>query len=78
MSNSPAEDALLTEFGQRVRRRRHELGLSQEDLAEQAGMHRTYVGSIERGERNVALVNIIRLCDALRTSPQDLLHDLHR
>lgn len=52
-------------FGQRVRARRVELGLSQEALAQLAGLHRTYVGSLERGERNVALINILRLGRAL-------------
>ena len=56
-------------FGQRDRARRYELGLSQEALAEAAGMHRTYVGSRERGERNVALLNIVRLAEALELDP---------
>lgn len=60
-------------FGERLRERRLALGLSQEKLAERAGLHRTYVGSVERGERNVSLDNIVRLADAVRVKPSDLL-----
>lgn len=63
----------LKKFGDRVRELRKERGLSQEDLAELAGLHRTYIGGIERGERNVALVNILRLAKALNVSPGELL-----
>jgi transcriptional regulator with XRE-family HTH domain len=63
-------------FGQRVRNRRLELGLSQESLAERAGLHRTYVGSLERGERNVALLNILRLAAALELDPAHLVGGL--
>jgi transcriptional regulator with XRE-family HTH domain len=52
-------------FGFAVRNRREELGLTQEDLADKAGIHRTYVSDIERGSRNVSLVNIERLASAL-------------
>lgn len=48
-------------------------GMSQERLAEEADLHRTYVGSIERGERNVALKNILRLSRALSVTPSDLM-----
>ncbi|HEX2039601.1 MAG TPA: helix-turn-helix transcriptional regulator [Acidimicrobiales bacterium] len=60
-------------FGQRVRARRVELGLSQEALAQLAGLHRTYVGSLERGERNVALINILRLGRALEIDAGTLI-----
>jgi len=61
------------DFGERVRTLRQPLGLSQEGLAERAGLHRTYVGSIERGERNVSLENIHVLAEALGVSAGDLL-----
>lgn len=55
--------------------RRYEIGLTQEELAEKAGLHPTYVGSVERGERNIALENIIGLSRALDCSPKDLMPD---
>jgi len=60
------------DFGNRVRRLRHELGWSQEGLAEQAGLHRNYVGSVERGERNIGLDNICALARALGVGPHEL------
>lgn len=60
-------------FGIRLRKRRQSLGLSQEGLAEQCRLHRTYVGSIERGERNISLQNIVKLARALDTTPSSLL-----
>ena len=60
-------------FGERVRELRRVRGLSQEALAEHAGLHRTYVGSVERGERNVSLDNIHALADALEVAAPDLL-----
>jgi len=62
-------------FGLVVRSRRERAGLSQEALAEIAGLHRTYVGSVERGERNVTLKNISSLASALGTSASQLLAD---
>jgi len=65
-------------FGDAVRSRREELGLTQEDLAEKAGIHRTYLSDIERGTRNVSLVNIERLADALSLSLPDLFERVPR
>jgi len=67
---------LREKFGAAVRARREDLGFSQEQLAELAGMHRTYVGSIERGERNVSLENIVKLCEALQIKPSVLMGSL--
>ena len=67
------EVAILEAFGNNVATRRRELGLSQEGLAERAGLHRTYVGSVERGERNPALKSIVKIALALGVDPGDLL-----
>lgn len=56
-------------FGRRVRRIREQRGFSQEHLAEMAGIHRTYMSSVERGQRNIGLDNIAALADALGVSP---------
>jgi transcriptional regulator with XRE-family HTH domain len=63
-------------FGEQVRRQRARLGISQEELAARAGLDRTYVGGIERGERNPALVNITRLSRALGVPAMELLRPL--
>ena len=60
-------------FGQEVRSRRHKMGLTIEQLAEAADLHHNYVGSVERGERNIALENIIALARALKCSAKDLI-----
>lgn len=61
-------------FGMRVRDMRRARGLSQERLAEMAGVHRTYVSSVERGQRNVGLDNIHALARALEVSPAEFFH----
>ncbi len=55
----------LSVFGKKVQKLRKDLGISQEELAFRAGFHRTYIGMIERGERNITLSNLKRLADAL-------------
>lgn len=63
-------------FGDRVRARRQELGLSQEALAHQAGIARAYIGSLESGGRNPSLDNIARLASALGSDAGDLVRGL--
>ena len=67
---------VLIKFGQKVREERARLGLSQEKLASRAGVHRTYIGMIERAEKNITLANIEKLSKALRTSISALLKGL--
>lgn len=68
-SDSPADVRLREEFGHRVRTLRLERGLSQEDLADMADIHRTYLSSVERGQRNVSLENIVAIARALKVKP---------
>lgn len=63
-------------LGRAIRKQRLALGLSQEKLAEKANLHWTYIGGIERGERNVSLINIVKIARALKTRVSELLADL--
>lgn len=65
--------ALQIAFGKSLRLKRLALGLSQEQLAERAEMHFTYVSSVERGERNISLENMSKLAKAIGCSIQELL-----
>jgi len=65
----------LRGFGSRVRAERDRVGISQEELAERAGLHRTYLGGVERGERNLGLLNVLRIARALGIPPAVLLKD---
>lgn len=62
-----------TVFARNVKRLRTAAGLSQEELAARAGLHRTYISSVERGQRNISLENIYALASALGSDPRDLL-----
>jgi transcriptional regulator with XRE-family HTH domain len=68
-----SEPSPLIRFGRRVRDVRMHRGLSQEQLAAKAGRHWTYIGSVERGQRNVTLTTIYALASALGLEPADLL-----
>jgi len=72
---APLSDA-TAEFGKRVRQRRNDLGLTQEDLAHRAGLHWTFIGQVERGRRNITLHNILKLAAALEIDAGDLTSDL--
>jgi len=65
-------------LGLTIRRYRQKLGLSQEQLGKRAGLHRTYIGSIERGERNVTLINMIRLAQGLEIDIVRLCEEMIR
>lgn len=62
---------VLIKFGQKVREERAKLGLSQEELASRAGVHRTYIGMIERAEKNITLENIEKIAQALKIKIAD-------
>lgn len=67
------KSSILEVFGQNVRRLRLEQGLSQEQLADKAGLHRTYIGMIERAEKNITLCNIEKLANALGVKVSELM-----
>jgi transcriptional regulator with XRE-family HTH domain len=72
MGKRRAKPDVCERFGDAVRARREELGMTQEDLADKAGIHRTYLSDIERGTRNLSLINIERLAAALAISMSEL------
>ena len=63
-------------FGDRVRAYRHELGMTQEQLAEACGLHWTFIGQVERGRRNISLHNILKIAAGLQLDPGDLMRGL--
>lgn len=67
------EKNIVKQFGNNVKRLRKRKGWSQEELARKAELHRTYIGSIERNERNVSLINIQRIARALNVEAGDLI-----
>ena len=66
---------ILIDFGHKVRQRRLERGFSQEELAFRADLHRTYIGMIERAEKNITLLNIEKIANALNTNISELFND---
>lgn len=66
------KNPILVQFGQRVKLNRTKRNLSQEQLAALAGVHRTYIGMIERGEKNITLLNIYKISSALGIKTADL------
>lgn len=74
MSYSEEEEKYLKNLGDHLRSLRQKKGWSQEKLANKSGLHRTYIGSIERGERNISLLNIRKIASTLDVSPSELLN----
>jgi transcriptional regulator with XRE-family HTH domain len=64
---------ILKQFGKAVREARAKRGISQEELAFQSTLHRTYISSVERGERNISLLNIHKIAKALKLDTKDLV-----
>jgi transcriptional regulator with XRE-family HTH domain len=76
MGRTPRKLEPAVEMEQRIRVRRRVLRISQEELAERSGFHPTYVSSVERGERNVSLMTILRIAKALEMDPSRLVRGL--
>ena len=74
MPELPSDARVL--LGRAVRKRRLKLGLSQERLGELADLHRTYIADVERGARNLSLLSILKISQALRTTPSRLLEGI--
>jgi len=70
-----SKEPILVNFGNKVKIIRKQLNLSQEQLAARAGLHRTYIGMIERAEKNITLLNIEKIAHALNTNPKNLLEE---
>lgn len=68
------ERAFLVQIGNRIRKFRIEADLSQEKLAFESELDRTYIGSVERGERNISVINLRKIAKALKYKPSDLLN----
>lgn len=67
------DNSILVVFGKNVQKYRKKLNISQEKLAEYAGLHRTYIGMVERAERNITLVNMEKIAKALKVEIKDLV-----
>jgi transcriptional regulator with XRE-family HTH domain len=65
----------LINLGQKIRKRREELGLSQEKFAEKCEFDRTYISLLERGKRNISFTNLLRIADGLEISASELIKD---
>lgn len=75
MTHNRKKTKVRVAFGKNVRALRHQMGMSIERLAEVADLHPTYVSSVERGERNIALENIVALMKVLKCSANDLVSE---
>ncbi|NRB38344.1 MAG: helix-turn-helix transcriptional regulator [Pseudomonadales bacterium] len=71
--NKTLDSPLIENTARNIKQIRLKLGLSQEDLAALSGLHRTYIGSVERGERNITLTTLEKLSETLGVAPEKLL-----
>ena len=71
-------DRFIQSLGEALRSRRIKAGYSQEGFADEVGLHRTYIGAVERGERNITVKNLVKIADALDISPSLLLKDAEK
>ena len=69
----PSKHQALIQFGNKVKLTRKQKGLSQEELASRANLHRTYIGMIERAEKNITLINMLKISEALDVTICELL-----
>ena len=69
---SRTDAKILKKFGAVIKAKRGVLGVSQEELADRAGLHRTYIGGVEQGRRNLSLLNILKIAGALVVRPEEL------
>jgi transcriptional regulator with XRE-family HTH domain len=67
------DQAALRKFGSTLAEMRLDADLSQEELADRSGLHRTYIGSVERGERNPTVISILRIAKGLGCAPSEML-----
>ncbi|WP_113869367.1 helix-turn-helix domain-containing protein [Brenneria salicis] len=70
---SSQEKQILIAVGLKIKTARLSLNLSQEELADLCGLHRTYISSTERGERNISILNIFKICKSIKIPPHELL-----
>ena len=68
------KDRLLTGLGRRIKELRKDRGVSQEKLGEMSGLHRTYIGMIERGEKNITVYNLLLISEALQTNLETIFN----
>ncbi|MGI8493984.1 MAG: helix-turn-helix domain-containing protein [Pyrinomonadaceae bacterium] len=71
------KDELLVKFGNAIKEKRNQIGISQEELAHLANLDRTYIGGVERGERNISLINLIKVSHALNIPLSKILKDIN-
>jgi len=78
MATRQKKNSYLLALGAAIRARRERVGLSQEEFGFEAAIHRTYIGGIERGERNPTVLTMLKIAGVLKTTPAQILRDAER